>query len=30
MDMYLLAISRSDQKELSHFDHFKKNDKQLK
>ena len=30
MDMYLLAISRSDQKELNHFNYFEKNGKQLK
>ena len=28
--MYLLAISRSDQKELNHFNHFEKNGKKLK
>ena len=30
MDIYLLAISRSDQKELNHFNYFEKNGKKLK
>ena len=30
MDTYVLVIPRSDQKELNHFDHFKKNGKKLK